>query len=36
MSIDKTIRRAPDPVQQQLESYDYWQNLPIGDRLSAV
>ena len=36
MSMDKTIRRAPDPIQQQQESYDYWQSLPIGDRLSAV
>jgi hypothetical protein len=36
MSMDKTIRRAPDPIQQRQESYDYWQSLPIGDRLSAV
>ena len=36
MSIDKTIRRAPDAEQQQAETYRYWQSLPIGDRLSAV
>jgi hypothetical protein len=36
MSMDKTIRRVPDPNQQRQESYDYWQGLPIGDRLSAV
>jgi hypothetical protein len=36
MSIDKTIRRAGDPAQQQMETYRYWQSLPIGDRLSAV
>ena len=36
MSMDKTIRRAPDPIQQRQENYDYWQSLPIGDRLSAV
>ena len=35
MSIDKTIRRIT-PEQQQLETYRYWQSLPIGDRLSAV
>ena len=36
MSVDKTIRRVIDPAQQQLETHLYWQNLPIGDRLSAV
>jgi len=36
MSIDKTIRRISDPAQQQLETYRYWQSLPIGERLSAV
>jgi hypothetical protein len=36
MSIDKTIRRAANPAQQQIETYRYWQGLPIGDRLSAV
>jgi len=36
MSIDKTIRRSADPLQQQMETYRYWQSLPIGDRLSAV
>jgi hypothetical protein len=36
MSMDKTIRRAADPHEQQLETYRYWQILPIGDRLTAV
>jgi len=36
MSIDKTIRRAPDPEQQQAETYLYWQSLSIGERLNAV
>ena len=36
MSIDKTIRRAASPEEQQMETHRYWQSLPIGDRLSAV
>src|SRR5881227_1570845 len=36
LSIDKTIRRATEPEQQQAETYRYWQSLPIGERLSAV
>jgi hypothetical protein len=36
MSMNKTIRRAADPHEQQLETYRYWQSLPIGDRLTAV
>lgn len=36
MSANKTIRRVLDTEQQQLESYRYWQSLPIGDRLSTV
>jgi len=36
VSMDKTIRRAADPDEQQLETYRYWQSLPIGDRLTAV
>jgi hypothetical protein len=36
MSIDKTIRSFADPAQQQMETYRYWQSLPIGDRLTAV
>ena len=36
MSMDKKIRRAGDPVQEQRETFRYWQSLPIGDRLSAV
>jgi len=36
MSMDKTIRRVADPQQQQLETFRYWQSMPIGDRLTAV
>jgi hypothetical protein len=36
MSMNKIIRRAADPDEQQLETYRYWQSLPVGDRLSAV
>ena len=36
MSTDKQIRRVSDSEQQQLETYLYWQSLPVGDRLSAV
>jgi hypothetical protein len=36
MSVDKTIRRIADPERQEAETYQYWQSLPVGDRLSAV
>jgi len=36
MTTEKTIRRVNDPAKQQLETYRYWQSLPVGDRLSAV
>lgn len=36
MSTDKRIRRVSDTEQQQVETYLYWQSLPVGDRLSAV
>ena len=36
MTVDKTVRRAPEPEQQQAETHQYWQSLTIGDRLSAV
>lgn len=36
MSIDKAIRRVSDPVQQQQETYRYWQGRSVGDRLTAV
>ena len=36
MSTDKTIRRVSDTELQQVETYLYWQSLPVGDRLSAV
>ena len=35
MSVQKVIRRVTRQ-QQQCETYRYWQNLPVGDRLSAV
>ena len=36
MSTAKTIRRVAEPEQQQLETYRYWQSLPIGERFAAV
>lgn len=36
MSMEKTIRRVTDPEEQQMEAYRYWQNLPVGERLTAV
>jgi hypothetical protein len=36
MMADKQVRRVMDTEQQQRETYLYWQNLPVGDRLSAV
>ena len=36
MSVDKTIRRVADPTQQDAETYQYWQSLRVGTRLSAV
>lgn len=36
MTMDKTIRKITDPKQQRAETYRYWQNLPVGDRLAAV
>lgn len=36
MSTDKTIQRVLDTEKQQVETYLYWQSLPVGDRLSAV
>ena len=36
MSSDKTISRVTDTEKQQAETYRYWRNLPIGERLSAV
>jgi hypothetical protein len=34
--MDKTIRRVSDPEEQRVETYRYWQNLSVGERLSAV
>ena len=34
--MDKTIRRVSDFEEQQAETYRYWQNRPIGERLRAV
>lgn len=36
MSPDKTILRIHDPRQQEQDTLHYWQNLPLGERLSAV
>lgn len=36
MSSTKIVSRVTDNEQQQLETYRYWQSLPIGDRLCAV
>jgi len=36
MFSDKTISRLTDAEKQQAETYRYWRNLPIGERLSAV
>lgn len=35
-NMDKTIRRVTDPEEQQMETYRYWQSLPVGERLVAV
>lgn len=34
--MDKCLQRIDDPGQQERETFLYWQNLPVGDRLSAV
>jgi hypothetical protein len=34
--MDKTIRRITDLGEQEAETYRYWQNQPVGDRLIAV
>lgn len=34
--MDKTIRRAPAPEQQRLETFRYWQSRPVSERLAAV
>lgn len=34
--MDKTIRRVTDFAEQDAETYRYWQNRPVGDRLVAV
>jgi len=36
MRLVKSIQRVTDPRRQQVETYRYWQSLPVGDRLSAV
>ena len=35
MNSDKKIRRVTE-LEQQAETYRYWQSLPVGERLSAV
>lgn len=34
--MDKTIRRVTNLEEQQMETYRYWQNRPLGERLVAV
>jgi hypothetical protein len=36
MSTNKAVVRVSDSKRQELETYLYWQSLPVGDRLSAV
>lgn len=36
MQSARTIQRVLDPSRQELETYRYWQSLPVGDRLTAV
>ena len=36
MSTNKAVVRVSDRERQQLETYLYWQSLPVGDRLSGV
>ena len=36
MPMGKTIRRVTDLLDQELETYRYWQSLPVGERLAAV
>jgi hypothetical protein len=34
--MDKTIRWNPDPREQQIETYQYWQSVSVWERLSAT
>ncbi len=34
--MDKTIRWNVDPKEQQAETYRYWQNVSVGERLAAT
>jgi len=36
MAMDKTIRKVTDLEEQQAETYRYWQNRPVAERLAAV
>ncbi len=36
MAINKTIRKVTDLEEDRMETYRYWQSLPIGERLTAV
>ena len=36
MAMNKVIRRITDTKQQRAEAYRYWQDLSVGERLSAV
>ena len=34
--MDKTIRWNVSPEEQQAETYRYWQNVPVGERICAT
>ncbi len=34
--MDTTISWNPPPVEQQAETYRYWQSVSVGERLSAT
>lgn len=36
MSMDKSLRKFASHAEQQKETYRYWQNRPIGERIAAA
>jgi len=34
--MDKTVRKVTDPVEQQAETYRYWQNRTSSERMNAT
>jgi hypothetical protein len=34
--VDKTIRRVTDFKEQRVETYRYWQNRPVSERIEAI